>query len=260
MAAGRNINLENKSDYLSAKALLSDIFQTNNVVVRDDFDISYYEIRTKLSIIDRELLEDYYFSKMTLQQLAEKYGYSTAWVGKKFRKMLEFFRKEEIKCYFAIGYEITERRNQFLESFTEEKKALEWFHKMAYEMGYISNIGKRKIADLELSLEKKKKLFHQRYYLVEDLYNCDIEEVLKNAAIHIADLVENLSEEEQIEVEELELSVRVKNALIRQNILTLYDVLNITEQDVLKLRNIGVCGCNEIKQCLKMRGYTLKQD
>ncbi len=60
-------------------------------------------------------------------------------------------------------------------------------------------------------------------------------------------------------VGELELSVRSRKGLQRLNILTLGDLVNCTEAELLGCKNFGMMSLNEIKQCLKERGLSLRK-
>jgi len=60
-------------------------------------------------------------------------------------------------------------------------------------------------------------------------------------------------------VAELELSVRSRKGLQRLNILTLGDLVNCTEAELLGCKNFGMMSLNEIKQCLKERGLSLRK-
>jgi len=60
-------------------------------------------------------------------------------------------------------------------------------------------------------------------------------------------------------IDELELSVRASNCLKRANIYTLADLLEKTEDDLSKIRNLGNKSVDEIIEKLKTNEYELKK-
>ena len=88
--------------------------------------------------------------------------------------------------------------------------------------------------------------------------------------IELADSTEHMEimvekEEDQIEkalemtIEELELSVRSFNCLKRANIDTVEDLTQRTEEDMMKVRNLGKKSLDEVKQKLEELGLSLRQ-
>lgn len=59
-------------------------------------------------------------------------------------------------------------------------------------------------------------------------------------------------------ITKLNLSVRAKNCLINAKILTIKDILNTSENDILKIRNLGSHCYKEIKESLFNGGIELK--
>ena len=57
---------------------------------------------------------------------------------------------------------------------------------------------------------------------------------------------------------ELELQTRELHPLLRSGIRSIRDLCNLTERDLLRIRNIGVGSVNNISQKLKQRGLSLK--
>lgn len=62
------------------------------------------------------------------------------------------------------------------------------------------------------------------------------------------------------DISEINLSVRAYNCLKRTSINTLYDVLNLTEEDLLKVRNLGYKAYNEILNIISSMGVRLKRN
>jgi DNA-directed RNA polymerase subunit alpha len=60
-------------------------------------------------------------------------------------------------------------------------------------------------------------------------------------------------------VEDMELSVRARRALARLNILTLGELINKTEAELLGCKNFGVTSLNEIKERLTSYGLGLRK-
>ena len=57
-------------------------------------------------------------------------------------------------------------------------------------------------------------------------------------------------------IEELELSVRAHNCLINAGVKTILDLVNLQEDDVLKIKNFGRKSLNEVKASMKAFGLT----
>ena len=61
-------------------------------------------------------------------------------------------------------------------------------------------------------------------------------------------------------IDDLSLTVRSYNCLKRANILTIEDLINKTEAEMLKVRNLGKKSFDEIKQKLLDRDLTFKRE
>ena len=61
-------------------------------------------------------------------------------------------------------------------------------------------------------------------------------------------------------VDMMELSVRSKNCLDSENILTIRELVRLTEQDLLKVRNFGKTSLKEVKNKLALLGLGLGMD
>ena len=62
-----------------------------------------------------------------------------------------------------------------------------------------------------------------------------------------------------IPVESLNLSVRSFNCLKRAGISKISELLDMTEDEIIKMRNFGKKSLDEIKQVLEERGLSLRQ-
>ena len=58
-------------------------------------------------------------------------------------------------------------------------------------------------------------------------------------------------------IADLELSVRARNCLDSANLTTLYDLVTMSESEVMKLKNLGKTSLTEIKSRLSERGLNL---
>jgi len=86
----------------------------------------------------------------------------------------------------------------------------------------------------------------------------DMNENLKNMTLMV-EREENEKEKVlEMSIEELELSVRSNNCLRRANINTVQELINKTEEDMAKVRNLGKKSLNEIKKRLAEIGLSLK--
>ena len=63
----------------------------------------------------------------------------------------------------------------------------------------------------------------------------------------------------KMQIEEMDLSVRSYNCLKRANIHTVEDLTKKTEEDMLKVRNLGRKSLEEVIQKLESYGLSLKQ-
>jgi len=61
-------------------------------------------------------------------------------------------------------------------------------------------------------------------------------------------------------IEELELSVRAHNCLVQEGIKTIFDLVNRSEDEVLRFKNFGRKSLNEVKENLKAFGLSLGMD
>ena len=64
----------------------------------------------------------------------------------------------------------------------------------------------------------------------------------------------------EMTIEELDMSVRSFNCLKRAGIDTVEDLTNRTEEDMIKVRNLGKKSLEEVIQKLASLGLTLKKD
>jgi DNA-directed RNA polymerase subunit alpha len=73
---------------------------------------------------------------------------------------------------------------------------------------------------------------------------------------------DNSAKEKVLEmtIEELDLSVRSFNCLKRAGINTVEDLINKTEDDMMKVRNLGRKSLDEVVNKLASLGFTLKDE
>ena len=67
-----------------------------------------------------------------------------------------------------------------------------------------------------------------------------------------------LAKSADIPIERLGLPVRAHNALKSEGLHTVYDVIQRTEQDLLKLPNFGRTSLRDLRYALKQTGYELE--
>lgn len=67
-----------------------------------------------------------------------------------------------------------------------------------------------------------------------------------------------VSKEESLSIEELELSIRAYNCLKRANIFTLADLLKKSERELMEIKNFGRKSAEEVIQKVKDMGYQLR--
>ena len=64
----------------------------------------------------------------------------------------------------------------------------------------------------------------------------------------------------QMTIEELDLSVRSFNCLKRAGINTVEDLINKTEEDMMRVRNLGRKSLEEVVEKLESLGYKLRKE
>lgn len=70
--------------------------------------------------------------------------------------------------------------------------------------------------------------------------------------------VEEHDKYQDMSIEELDLSVRSYNCLKRANILTVQELTQKTEEDMMKVRNLGKKSLKEVREKLKACGLSFK--
>jgi DNA-directed RNA polymerase subunit alpha len=72
---------------------------------------------------------------------------------------------------------------------------------------------------------------------------------------------QEINQENQIPIEELQLSVRAYNCLKRAQINTVADLLDYSQEDLLEIKNFGQKSAEEVIEALQKRlGITLPQE
>jgi len=61
-----------------------------------------------------------------------------------------------------------------------------------------------------------------------------------------------------LSVDELDLSLRLRNFLKSENLVTIHDVIQLTENEILKRPNIGKGSLKDLKAALAARGFELR--
>jgi DNA-directed RNA polymerase subunit alpha len=61
-------------------------------------------------------------------------------------------------------------------------------------------------------------------------------------------------------IEELDLPMRAYNSLKRNNIVKVGQLLQLTDDDLLRMRNFGKKSLDEMKERLRMRGFMVPDD
>jgi len=71
------------------------------------------------------------------------------------------------------------------------------------------------------------------------------------------EVIDNTSINEMTLIENMPFSARIKNALIRRNITVLFQLLNMSYDEVFSIRNLGAGACDELVSTLASFGYSL---
>ena len=110
------------------------------------------------------------------------------------------------------------------------------------------------------------------YYLNNDLFDEDIEEVVRSKVEKYIqkwkyekreeegdeEEEETIDKYQEMSIEELDLSVRSYNCLKRANIITVQELTQKTEDDMMKVRNLGKKSLKEVRDKLKALGLSFK--
>lgn len=111
-------------------------------------------------------------------------------------------------------------------------------------------------------LEEKHNLQQELTDSIEELKR-KIQEVKKLSIFIPQDIneqIEALVDKEETSLIELELSVRSQNCLTRAGLKTLKDITDKTEEELMKIRNLGRKSCKEIKNKVHELGLKLKDE
>ena len=88
----------------------------------------------------------------------------------------------------------------------------------------------------------------------------DLSDEAKNTEIMVEKDDSNMEKILEMTIEELDLSVRSYNCLKRAGINTVHDLVNRTEEDMMKVRNLGKKSLEEVNQKLDDLGLSLKKE
>ncbi len=141
----------------------------------------------------------------------------------------------------------------------EEKILLE---KIAKQNEILISLGRLRLPISELPLEKEEKeyLFYRGARRLEDTLVPGFFDLFE-AQEHkqIVDLIVEWGYHIEIpqdqKIEDMDFSIRTRNALCRGKVYSLLQLLSMKENDVRKIRNLGVGSINEIKNKLTLLGY-----
>lgn len=111
----------------------------------------------------------------------------------------------------------------------------------------------------EIIKEFKEKISYD--LIIEWISNHEITEELLDICHSIINTYHNRpKEQEEITIEDLDLSVRSYNCLKRRNIHTLKDLTSMTRDDMMKVRNLGRKSLKEVESKLKEIGLSFKEN
>jgi len=72
-------------------------------------------------------------------------------------------------------------------------------------------------------------------------------------------IIENPANMLEMPIEELDLPMRAYNSLKRNNIVKVGQLLQLTDDDLLRMRNFGKKSLDEMKERLRMRGFLVPE-
>ena len=252
------LNKENFESLDNVKTLLDDlkIISNNNVIEEYNSEINNLETEIekynsdinnlKTEIEELQIIDDYFSN--------ENYRYENVELSK-----------------LNIKKDIQEKLNQE-NIFTMQELITKYYNK-------INSLEKIPIEDLELSVRAYRclkkinintlldliKLPEDKLKNIENLGKKTYYEIINKKKEKKAYCEIKQDEDEiltlnnfNIDIRELELPVRVYNCLRRNYIRTLYDLMDLTEEDLLQVKNLGKKGLDEILNKLSSMGLGLK--
>jgi len=158
----------------------------------------------------------------------------------------------------------TNREQTFVELYYKDFKALK-------EIGIEYNLSRERVRQIlgKASRKVKAKYLDFKKYLEFSLAQerlklaREVWERWKEEHIEIPPVIEEEIKTDyynNLTIEDLDLSVRSYNCLKRANIYTLLDLINKTEIDMMKVRNLGKKSLREVKQKLAEYGLAFKEE
>ena len=191
-------------------------------------------------------------------RLVNYFESDNCWLDEREQKIVFDFFKEE-KTLQKIGEEhfITRERVRQIISRSVEKldyinSKLKWFYDDDKEVKKLFEEKEHKVAELTENLKKLSDalVWSNSMYFNDDTTLGEIRAYLKTSEDYNRTLT----------IDDLDLSVRTHNCLYRANIENVLELTQMTEDDLMKLRNFGKTCLVEIKEKLSNLGYSLREE
>lgn len=244
---------EKKAYYDEMSSICADILQGSSIadVCKNHNSISVSNFRHR--IFRKE--EPYTKISYTPEQLLEMTKDLITPEENIFRDILKVYHISLFHIDFPDDFEQTIHSmiNQLCDRRTKEIIQLKYFeNKNCEEIGQVYNISRSRVQQLIDRFLTQMRRSDRIEQII--LGNHAYQQNHRNSS-EIESLVEKPKEVLQTKVEDLGLSARITNCLIRSKKYTLQDVLDTSEEDLLEIRNFGMKCLVELRQSLKKKGY-----
>ena len=238
--------------------LLSDIFETSEVVVYENFDEVYEKIMKVLDDKSQKVIELYYQKQLSLEDIGREFNLTGSRIGQIREKALRIMRHPNRARLFSEKEYLVEEENALRERIEKKRKKLQWITSITNLIDEIEFQDDKNIFDFDLSNTTLRSLKRVGIYSTDDLYKLNFNLALERLgnALSDEDYVKMLAERDskdrrelsEISIDELDLSIRGFNCLKRAGINTLQDLSDRIEyDDLLKVRNLGRKSYEEVK-------------
>ena len=108
------------------------------------------------------------------------------------------------------------------------------------------------IENITSSRKNIEEQFNKLYQYLKEINRIEVKNPIKSNDLKI--------QYDKLTIDNLNLSPRTKNILLKQNIKTLEQLLSYKEIELLKIRNIGLNTLKEIKKCIEFFGLKFKEE
>ena len=200
------------------KAAYEDEFQDAfpNEMVSEDQELALSYVLLRLDTKSRDVIRNYYEEHKTLAQIAEAYAVTVPWIKDLKDMALRLMRKDPYKKFIFYGIENYLQRIKDRTDRYTYNDGYEKGVREGYQRGYADRNGEYK------AKEEERRVRIEQY----------------------AD----------VSIDELNLSSRAYKCLVRAGMKTVGDIVALSREEMLKIRNLGITSYGEIYFKLRLLG------